>query len=95
MEKKNHQISFPTISAFFGHALKPLGRDLGSIQKVRGTYIQGQPRKQERALWKLKGALYIQICERVGAGAPVPPGSYVNVFGQVNIKSPVFAVAGI
>ena len=37
-------------SAFFGPALKPLGRDVGGIQKVGGTCIQGQPFKHERAL---------------------------------------------
>ena len=43
-----------------------------------GTCIHGHPRMQKWHYVSWKGALYIQICEKVGGHAPCAPDSYVH-----------------
>jgi len=43
-----------------------------------GTCIHGHPRMQKWHYVNWKGALYIQICEKVGERTLCAPGSYVH-----------------
>jgi len=45
-------------------------RDVGSIKKVRGTYILGDPQKQKWHYLSRKGAVHLQVCQKVGVRIP-------------------------